>query len=378
MERRPFGKTGLRVAPIGLGGYPFGGVNRAAGWDPFTAEGRRVAIATVHRALERGITYVDTAPSYGDGNSESIFGEALAEGGRRQRVTLATKCRWNVSAAEVVRSVEASLRRLRTDVIDVIQFHGGMFTEEDVRHILSRGPLEGLHRLRQQGKVRFLGFTCEEPWTARPLIASGAFDVAQLRYNLIYQGAALHALNEARDRGLGVAVMRPLTSGILQRTLRFLKPEWPEAEVYELALKYVLSDSRVHVANVGMRWPQEVERNVALAESFRPPFDAADLPRLTAGIYRAADEEAGASNTRSEAHHTSGAGTAASESGPGRGGGAVARRRRPPSSRKASGLTPPRSLPAGAAWPAAPAPGPGAGGRPGAPPGRRPRPRPGP
>ena len=293
MEVRPFGRTGLSVTPIALGGYPFGGVNRAAGWDPFSPEGKRIAISTIHRAIERGITYVDTAASYGDGNSEEIFGEALSTGGRRDAVTLATKCRWNATAAEVTESVEASLRRLRANVIDVLQLHGGMFTPENVRHILEGGPLEALQRLRDQEKIRFIGFTCEEPWTARPLIASGQFQVVQLRYNLIYQSAALHALNEARDAGMGVTVMRPMTSGILQRALRFLKPEWPESEVYEVALKYVLSDSRVHVANVGMRWPHEVDQNVALVESFTPPFDAADLPRLTAGIYRTADEEAG-------------------------------------------------------------------------------------
>ena len=227
-------------------------------------------MATIHRAVERGITYLDTAPGYGAGTSESIFGAALAEGGHRQRVTLATKCRWNGTAQDVLDSAEASLRRLRTDVLDVLQFHGGMFRPEDVHHILEEGPLDALRRLRERGTVRFLGFTCEEPWTARPLIASGAFDVVQLRYNLIYQGAALHALDEAHEQGMGVAVMRPLTSGILQRALRFLKPEWPEAEVYELALKYVLADSRVHVANVGMRWPREVDQNVDLAERSVP------------------------------------------------------------------------------------------------------------
>ncbi len=88
-----------------------------------------------------------------------------------------------------------------------------------------------------------------------------------------------------------------MTSGILQRTLRFLKPEWSEAEIYALALKYILADSRVHVANVGMRWPHEVEQNVDLVEAFQPPdgFDVADLPRKTAGIYEASDEEAGES-----------------------------------------------------------------------------------
>src|SRR5215831_18077595 len=174
-----------------------------------------------------------------------------------------------------------------------MQLHGGMFTAENVAHILERGPLDALRKAREQGKVRFLGFTCEEPWTARPLIASGQFDVVQLRYNLIYQSAALHALDEARDAGLGVAVMRPMTSGILQRTLRFLKPEWPAEEVYEVALRFVLADSRVHVANVGMRWPYEVDRNVDLVERFVPPLDVAALPRLTAGIYRAEDDENG-------------------------------------------------------------------------------------
>src|SRR5918997_6003531 len=98
MEARVFGRTGLRVSPIGLGGYPFGGVNRAAGWDPFTPQGQATAVATVHRAIDRGITYVDTAPGYGDGTSETIFGAALAQGGYRQRVTLATKCPWKGSA----------------------------------------------------------------------------------------------------------------------------------------------------------------------------------------------------------------------------------------------------------------------------------------
>jgi aryl-alcohol dehydrogenase-like predicted oxidoreductase len=91
MEQRRFGRTGLQVTPIGLGGYPFGGVNRAAGWDPFTPDGRREAIATIHRAIERGVTYVDTAPGYGAGNSESLFGEALAQDGRRGRVALALR-----------------------------------------------------------------------------------------------------------------------------------------------------------------------------------------------------------------------------------------------------------------------------------------------
>jgi len=71
----------------------------------------------------------------------------------------------------------------------------------------------------------------------------------------------------------------------------YLAPRWQEAhDLYEVALKFALSDSRVHAANVGMRWPEEVAKNVALVESFRPEFDMADLPRGTAAIYHTDDE----------------------------------------------------------------------------------------
>lgn len=284
-----YGRTGLSVTRIGLGGFPFGGVNTARGWDPFSTKGRATAVATVRAALDAGISYIDTAPGYGDGNSESIIGEAIH--GRRDEVVLATKVGYaGMAPADVVASVRASLRRLRTDVIDIIQFHGGMYSPEDVNHVLNDGLLDALLDLRQKGAVRFVGFTTEEPWTGRPLIASGRFDVVQLRYNLIYQGAALHALNEARQAAMGVAVMRPMTSGILQRIASCIAPQWTARDIYDVALKFVLSDSRVHVANVGMRWPEEVMRNVRLAESFTPPFDMAQLPRLTAEIYKTEDD----------------------------------------------------------------------------------------
>jgi aryl-alcohol dehydrogenase-like predicted oxidoreductase len=290
LSQTRFGKTNLFVTRIALGGYPFGGVNKARGWDPFSAEGRQTAISTVHAALDAGINYIDTAPSYGNGNSESIIGEATEH--RRDQFTLATKVGYrNLSAQEVTASVEASLRRLRTDVIDVLQFHGGMYTGEEVDHILRGGLLDALVRLRDQGKVRFLGFTVEEPWTAHPLIASGAFDVMQVRYNLIYQAAALHVLNQARDADMGVATMRTMTSGMFQRIAHHLAPEWQAAQdLYEVAFKFVLSDSRVHLPIVGMRWPEEVARNVAIVAGFQPTYDMAQLPRLTAGIYQSEDE----------------------------------------------------------------------------------------
>ncbi len=292
MDRVEFGNTGMEVTRIGLGGFPFGGVNKARNWDPFSPAGRKTAIATIHKALDSGINYVDTAPGYGNGNSESLIGEVMKT--RRDECFLATKLGWRgMDKDAVIKSVHNSLERLQTDYVDVIQFHGGMYTDEDYEHIFNGGPLDGLRKLKEDGKVRFIGLTSEEPWTVRPFIASGEFSVIQIRYNLIYQSAALNVLNEANERGIGVVTMRSMTSGIFQRIVRFLVPEWQETQdVYEVCLKFVLSDPRVHVANVGMRWPEEVEKNVALIENFKPPLDVSQLPRLTAGIYKTQDAEA--------------------------------------------------------------------------------------
>jgi len=291
MQKVTLGRTGLTVSRIALGGYPFGGVNRANGWDPWSAEGRRTAISTVEHAIDSGITYIDTAPSYGDGNSESIIGDVMSR--RRDEVVLATKVGWEgLGKAEVIRSVEESLGRLQTDRLDLVQFHGGMFTAEDHDHIVHGGPLEGLRELRERGLVRFIGLTAEEPWTARQFLTEPDIDVMQLAYNLIYQSAARHILNETRDAGIGVVTMRTMTSGIFQRLAGILAPEWQDAhDIFQVCLEFVLGDSRVTAPIVGMRWPDEVDRNVQLVEQFHANQDLADLPRMTAHVYQAQDAE---------------------------------------------------------------------------------------
>jgi aryl-alcohol dehydrogenase-like predicted oxidoreductase len=289
LPRVTYGRTGLSISRISLGGFPFGGVNRSRGWDPFTDEGKTRGIATVHAAIDSGINLVDTAPSYGNGRSEEIVGEALV--GRRSDVYLATKVSYSGTPAEVRASVEASLRRLRTDVVDIIQFHGGMYEPADIGRMIDGGLVEELFRLREAGKVRYIGFTVEEPWSGRPLVASGYFDTVQVKYNLIYQSAAHHLLDEAAALNVGVSVMRPMTSGVLQFLAERIAPEWQGAhDIYQAALEFVLSDSRVHLANIGMRSVDEVAMNADFVRGFSPTYDVKDLPRLTAGIYQAQDD----------------------------------------------------------------------------------------
>ena len=292
MERIAFGNTGLQVSRIGLGGYPFSGVNRARNWDPYSAAGRSTVIATIHRALDLGINYIDTAPGYGNGHSERLIGEVMRT--RRDDCVLATKVGWKgLDKSAVKASIHASLERLGIPYVDVAQFHGGMYTEEDYAHIMHGGPLDALRELRQSGEVRFIGLTAEEPWTARPFLESGQYQVVQLAYNLIYQSAALHVLNEATQSGIAVVTMRTMTSGILPHILASLAPEWMlTRDPYDVCLEFVLSDPRVHVALVGMRWPEEVEDNVRFLEAFEPRLDVSVVPRLTAGIYGSEDAEA--------------------------------------------------------------------------------------
>jgi aryl-alcohol dehydrogenase-like predicted oxidoreductase len=290
VQKRILGNTGLEVSPIAIGGAAFTYVHESSGWNPLTEQGAAVVVETLNACLDQGITYIDTAQAYGDGYSETLIGRVMKQ--RRDECVLASKAWYHLDAAGVEESVNGSLRRLQTNYIDVLQIHGRMFTADDVEHVVNGGPLQALVKLRDQGKIGHIGVTSEEPWTVIPFLAHKDIEVYQIAYNLIYQGAARHFLVEAAEAGVGVVTMRTMTSGIFQREASFLAPEWQSAhDLYEAALKFVLSDSRVHAGIVGMRWPHEVEENIKLIENWEPSVDFADMPRVTFGVYKADDEQ---------------------------------------------------------------------------------------
>ncbi len=160
MQYRTLGRTGLRVSEVGFGGAQVGIANYIEKWDPAGEREQQSVVDALHRALDLGLNYVDTAPGYGSGTSEEVLGRVIRE--RRGECVVATKTGAR-DPAGIVRSVEDSLRRLQTDVIDVLQFHGGWYGPEDVEKILQSGGLETYQKLREQGKIRFLGFTAEGP-----------------------------------------------------------------------------------------------------------------------------------------------------------------------------------------------------------------------
>jgi len=288
MQKRKLGRTGLEVSPIAIGGAAFAYAHQSQGWDPMSEDGRKVVYATLNAALDRGINYVDTAPAYGNGYSETLVGEVMKT--RRKDCVLASKVWYELDHKGVIDSVHQSLKRLQTDYIDILQVHGRMYTPAEVQHILTGGPLDALLELREAGKIGHIGITTEEPWTVIPFLAHEAVEVYQIAYNIIYQAAARHFLIEAAKVNAGVVSMRTMTSGIFQREASFLAPEWQSArDLYEVALKFVLSDSRVHAGIVGMRWPEEVEQNARLVDGWKPPIDFATMPRLTFEVYKAED-----------------------------------------------------------------------------------------
>lgn len=222
MKNRTLGRSGIEVSPLGMGCWAIGGPFRfltiEAGWGNVDdAE----SIRTVHRALDGGITFFDTAANYGTGHSERILGQALA--GKRDRVVIATKFGWNVDTAQkhvknyddpkqVLQNLraecEASLRRLNTDVIDLYQLHVWDYPVAHVPELLDL--LEGLV---SEGKIRTYGWSTDDAEAAH-VFAEGANCVAiQHDLNVVKDAPAMLALCEALN--LASVNRSPLARGAL-------------------------------------------------------------------------------------------------------------------------------------------------------------------
>jgi aryl-alcohol dehydrogenase-like predicted oxidoreductase len=280
MQYRTLGRTGLRVSEVGFGGAQVGLPNYMEIWNPAGAAEQATIIEAVNHALDIGLNYIDTAPSYGDGISEEVFGRVI--GKRRAECVVATKVT-DYHGDSVLESVEQSLRRLQTDVIDVIQFHGGDYPPDALDTILHRGGLDAFRKLRHQGKVRFLGFTTELPSCGvSQLIATGAFDVMQIRYNFMYQDACdfineRGVMREAEAQNMGIVIMRPMTSGIFQSLMARAFPQLSNDDLAAFLLNYVLSNPFVDVAIIGMRRIAEVDCNNAISDNTAGRLDLAKL-----------------------------------------------------------------------------------------------------
>jgi aryl-alcohol dehydrogenase-like predicted oxidoreductase len=209
MDYRPLGNTGLKVSAVGLGGNVFGPPRQDL----------PSSIATVHRALDLGVNLIDTAHIYNDGKSEEFLGQALA--GRRDKVILASKCHLlnladGETVAQRIRShCETSLRRLRTDYLDLLQLH---FPQPQAS---AQEILEAFAPLMREGKVRHIGQCNYAAWRHAQALGEStrlglpAFATAQHQCSLLVRGATQELLPFCAENGVGFLPYFPLAAGLL-------------------------------------------------------------------------------------------------------------------------------------------------------------------
>jgi uncharacterized protein len=269
---RELGKTGLKVSIVGLGGGHF--------VRPDIDE--QMSIRLVHAAIDAGMTFMDTAWEYHDGESERRMGVALKD--RRERVTLMTKvCGRDRKTAE--EQLHDSLRRLQTDVIDVWQFHEVNYDNDPDWIFQADGAIEAAVAARQAGKIRFIGFTGHKsPHILKKMLAQDfEWDTCQMPINVVdahYRSFQQEILPELVSRGIGPIGMKSLGgSGQLITQLGLTAQQ---CRRYALTLP-------ISTLICGIQSMENLEQDVAIARNFEP-IPEAEQQELLAGVYEEATD----------------------------------------------------------------------------------------
>ena len=251
---RPFGRTGIPVSILALGGWHLG-----------LPKTERESTRLVHAAIDGGITFMDNAWDYNEGVSETRMGKALV--GRRDQVFLMTKaCPHGRDAKTAMRQLEESLRRLKTDYLDLWQLHEVIFDDEPARYFARGGAVEALDRARRQGKVRFVGFTGHKnPDLHLQMLAHDyPWDSCQLPLNCFdasFRSFEQRVLPELIRRGIAPIGMKSLSGDGRAVKAKVVTPQE--------ALRYVLSLPIATLVS-GIGTMKILRQNLAVAQGFRP------------------------------------------------------------------------------------------------------------
>jgi len=252
---RPLGKTDERVSILCLGGWHIGAVEE------------KEAIKIMHAAIDEGLTFFDNAWDYHDGRSEELMGKALADG-KRKKVFLMTK-NCERDAAGTRKNLEDSLRRLKTDVIDLWQFHEINY-DNDPDWIVEKGALAEALKAQKQGKVRYIGFTGHKsPHIHLKMLQKHQWDTVQMPINVcdhFFRSFIHEVVPKANDRGAGVLGMKSLGGG---RPGRFVTGKVCTAEE---AIRFALSQPIASLVS-GIDSMEVLKQNLAIARNFKPMTD---------------------------------------------------------------------------------------------------------
>jgi uncharacterized protein len=256
IPQRMLGKTGAKVSAIGLGGHHLG--------DPKSYdECERI----VHEAIDAGVTFFDNCWEYHNGKSEEWAGRAIASSGKRKDLFLMTKvCTHGRDARMALEMLNESLRRLRTDYLDLWQIHGVAFDNDPELATAKGGVVEALDQAKRAGKVRFVGFTGhKDPSIHLRMLAAGyPFDTVQMPlncYDATWRSFEQRVLPEASKRGVAVLGMKPMTG----RAGPIEKGEVTAAEM----LRYAMS-LPVATTLCGINTLEHLHQNLEVARSFQP------------------------------------------------------------------------------------------------------------
>ena len=277
LSNSPLGNTGIVLPAIAVGTVELGLDYGFPGTDHYRRPAAEAAIALLHRAVDAGVTLIDTAPTYGD--AESLVGRALA--GMSRRPYIASKVMMETGRADAVSaSVERSLRALGVDCLDLLQVHNATLAT-----LSDSGGLEALLRTVDEGKVRFLGASVYTVDEALAALALPQFRVLQVPYNLLDRRMAHNVFPLAIERGVGVLVRSAFLRGVLTPRVESIPAELaclrdaalgalraagePLERLAVLALRFAMSARGVTSVIAGVRSMEELERNLAAAREGR-------------------------------------------------------------------------------------------------------------
>jgi aryl-alcohol dehydrogenase-like predicted oxidoreductase len=309
MERRRLGRNGPEITTVGFGAWAAGGPWKV-GWGP---QSDTDSIAAIRRSVELGCNWIDTAAIYGLGHSEEVVGEAI-KAFPRNEVLVFTKCgriadetgspHGDLRPESIRREMEASLRRLGTDYVDMYQIHWPQ--------CIYNTPLEDawsvLLELQKQGKARYLGVSNFDAVQMQRCEALGHIDSLQPPYSLLRRDVEQETLPYCLQNGIGVIVYSPMQAGILSGTFdksRLAPDDWRQRNPYyqepqlsqnlafverlrpiaeqhgktvgQLAIAWTLANPAVTGAIVGGRRPAQVEENVGASGWNLTPEELAEI-----------------------------------------------------------------------------------------------------
>lgn len=251
---RPFGKTGVDVSILGLGGHALG---------LFKLESE--ALRIVHESIEAGMTFMDNAHEYHEGRSEEWMGKALK--GRRDQVFLMTKvCTHGRDAKVAMAQLEESLKRLQTDHLDLWQIHEVVYDNDPELHYAKGGAVEAIEKAKKDGKTRFVGFTGHKhPRLHLDMLRRGyAFDAVQLPLNPFdahYRSFQKEVLPELNKSGIAAIGMKSLggTGEMIKKGVLTVE----EALRYALSLPIATLVSGIDSLGV-------LRQNIDIVRNFKP------------------------------------------------------------------------------------------------------------